>query len=245
VIAVSHRREHLEQGALTIGALATLTAIWLGVGLPGFSSVFSRHEGAANETQLVAYSEDTVQPRPHAAPTIPLAKNDATRRHAQRSAPQLVPATSVTGGRTPPRAPSAASTTSVSPTAAVQPRADHAASSVAAAPTRGSDVAPQQTAGPAEAATTSQTTTTTATTTTQNTTGDTPTPPPPPVTLPSLPTLPDLPNVPDVPLPDVPSLPTLPSPPTVSVPQTPSLPAVEPPQLPPVQTPTQTVPTLP
>jgi hypothetical protein len=252
VIAIPHRRrrllfraatveqggERLEQGALTLAALATLAAIWLGIGLQSLPSVFSRQDRSENETPLVAYTEDSAQPRPHAAPTIPVGKNKAMRRHGHRSAPQLVRATSATDGRTSPNAPAATSTPTVASTGADQPRVETAAPIAAAGPTHASvtttesTVAPQ-TAGTTEAATTSHGPTTT---------NDPPTPPTPPVTVPSLPNLPDVPDVSDVPLPTVPLLSTLPPPPTVTAPQTP-LPAVAPTQLPPVQTPT--LPTLP
>jgi hypothetical protein len=243
-----HGHESLEQGALTLGALAVLTAIWLGIGLPSLPSAFSHHSAYENESPLVAFANDPAQPRPHTAPSSPLGITKAVRRQGGKPAPHLVQATSASGRR----ATAAAAAPMVSPSGTAQPRLEAAAPkhASAAAPAReaaAQPAAPQAAASPetvaAPRATTTVTTTST-TTTTQTSTTETPGTPPPPVTVPSLPDLPDL---PDLPLPNVPPLPPVPPVPTVEVPQVPEvppLPGVEPPsQLPPV--PTQTLPTLP
>jgi hypothetical protein len=232
--------ERLEQGALTLGALAAVTAIWLGIGLPSLPSIFSRQGGYENESPLVAYTNDPAQPRPHAAPSSPLGKTDAVRHHGRKRAPHLVQASVASARRTP----AAASAPKLSVSAAVQPRLEAAAPAQAAAPAPARDAAPRpaapQAATPPEPAAAPQTMTT-VTTTSRTTTTTTETPePPPPVTVPSLP------DVSDLPLPSVLPPPPVPPAATVTVPQTPPLPAVEPPsQLPPVPAPTQTLPTLP
>jgi len=242
--------ERLEQGALTLGALAALTAIWLGIGLPSFPSVFSHHGAYENESPLVAYTSDPAQPRPHAAPSSPLGKTQAVRRQGGKPAPHLVQATSASGQRTT----AATAAPKVAPSGAVQPRLEAAAPKQASAAAAARDATPgpaaPQAATPRETVAAPQTTTTvtttsnTTTTTTQTSTTETPGPPPPPVTMPSLPDLPDLPLPSVLPPPPVPPAPTVTVPQVPQVPQTPPLPAVEPPsQLPPL--PTQTLPTLP
>jgi membrane peptidoglycan carboxypeptidase len=238
-------QERLEQGALTLSALAVVTAIWLGIGLPSLPSVFSHHSAYENESPLVANTNDPAQPRPHAAPSSPLGKTAAVHRQDRKPTPHLVPATSASGER----ATAATAAPKVAPSGAVQPRLEAAVPKQAAAPARDAapgPAAPQAATRPETVAapqTTTVTTTTSTTTTTQTSTTETPGPPPPPVTVPSLPDLPDLPLPNELPLPPVPPVPTVTVP---QVPQTPPLPAVEPPsQLPPVPTQTPTVPTLP
>jgi len=130
---------HLERGALTLLTLASLFAIWLGIGLPGLPPVAGGSAEAGGRDTLVAHL-DAAAPRRHEAPPQRLhSRRRAPSRHAHEAVrstrANALPVARTPSAPTPKQtaAAQASQPTPVTPTA-VAPT-PHAAPKAPAAPT--------------------------------------------------------------------------------------------------------------